>query len=98
MPEYPGGEKALNKFIAETIRYPFMEREAGKQGTVYIKFTVKSDGSITDILPAKEVAGAPGFTNEAMRVVSRMPQWIPGEFNGKPVACGVSIPVRFVLK
>jgi TonB family protein len=98
MPEYPGGEKALNKFIAETIRYPFMEREAGKQGTVYIKFTVKSDGSITDIRPAKEVAGAPGFTKEAMRVVRAMPQWIPGEFNGKPVACGVSIPVRFVLR
>ncbi|MCU0434912.1 MAG: TonB family protein [Bacteroidia bacterium] len=98
MPEFPGGEKALNKFITETIRYPFMEREAGKQGTVYIKFTVKSDGSITDIRPAKEVAGAPGFTREAMRVVRAMPQWIPGEFNGRAVSCDVSVPIRFVLR
>ncbi len=97
MPEYPGGELALKKFIAETIRYPFMEKETGKQGTVYLIFTVKSDGCITDIRPAKEVAGARGFTIEAMRVVSLMPQWIPGEYNGKAIACSVNLPVRFIL-
>lgn len=97
MPSFPGGDDAFMAYLKNNIRYPVMEKESGKQGAVYIRFTVQRDGSITDITPLKEVPGAPGLTKEAIRVMKGMPDWIPGKMNGRNVAVYVTQPVRFKL-
>ncbi len=96
MPEFPGGEKAMKKFIAENLVYPKLAREKGISGTVYISFTIKADGSITDIKVLRGIGG--GCDEEAVRVIQMMPRWKPGAQRGLPVAVKFNLPVEFRIK
>lgn len=98
MPEFPGGNDSLENYLKLNLRYPQLEKEYQKSGTVYVSFIVKSDGSVTDINVVKDVKGAPGFSKEAIRVISKMPQWKPAQFSGHPVSSSVVLPIRFILK
>lgn len=95
MPTFPGGEFKMYEFLAMNIRYPQRAREDGYSGTVYVRFAVEPDGSITNIEVAKGVGG--GCSEEAVRVVKMMPNWIPGEAFGKKVRVTYTLPVSFKL-
>ncbi len=97
MPSFPGGDKGMHDFLAKNIRYPDAEKDNGLMGNVYLTFTIERDGKITNIKEARGVKGAPGLTAEAIRVVSLMPNWIPGKQNGKAVRVTYTLPVKFVL-
>ncbi len=98
MPRFQGGEGAFQTYLSWMIRYPQMEKEHGKDGTVYIYFEVTQKGSITNVKCQKGVQGAPGLAKEAIRVIADMPRWIPGKVNGKPVRVGMTVPIRFKLQ
>lgn len=93
--DFPGGMEALMEFLSNNIRYPESAMKADIQGRVIIQFVIESDGTVTD---AKIVRGvSPELDEEALRVVSIMPKWIPGKVNGKAVASQFTIPVNFRL-
>ena len=48
MPEFPGGDLALRKYIANAIKYPVIAQENGIQGKVYVTFVVSKTGKVTD--------------------------------------------------
>ncbi|MGQ1889306.1 energy transducer TonB [Thermophagus sp. OGC60D27] len=96
MPEFPGGELALHKYLASTIEYPVIAQENGIQGRVYVKFVVNTDGSITDVEIARGVD--PSLDKEALRVVKSMPKWKPGKQRGKSVRVSYTVPINFVLQ
>jgi periplasmic protein TonB len=96
MPSFPDGDAALQKFIAEHIKYPPQGLEFGLQGTVWVQFTVGKDGKITDPKVIKSVKG--GFDEEAIRVVKMLPPWKPGKQNGREVPVYVKLPIKFTLK
>lgn len=48
-PTYPGGEKALKKFLKKNMIYPEFLRQMEAEGQCVMHFTVGSDGSISDI-------------------------------------------------
>lgn len=96
MPEYPGGEAALMRFLHDNIRYPHVASENGIEGTVTIKFVVRQDGKVSD----PEIVGAQkggGLGEEALRVIRKMPKWRPGKQNGREVAVYYNLPIRFKL-
>ena len=95
-PSFPGGEKELQKFLAENIKYPALARENNIQGNCAIAFVVGKDGSVSDIQILKDIGG--GCGKEAIRVVNSMPKWSPGEANGHPVKVKFTLPVRFRLE
>jgi protein TonB len=95
MPEYPGGQDAMFKFIAKSIVYPKEMVDAGVQGRVYVEFIVRQDGGITDPKVLRGVAGP--LDKEAIRVVKTMPKWMPGRQNGKPVDVRYRLPITFQL-
>ena len=95
MPEYPGGEDAMTRFIQKNIKYPDLERESGIQGRVIIKFIVNGDGSLSDIYVAKGVSA--GIDSEAIRVVKLMPKLKPGKQDGIPVRVQYALPIAFKL-
>lgn len=97
MPEYPGGLSALYKFIEANTNYPAKERNEGIQGTVYAKIIVNKDGSISNPMIVKSIAGYPNFDQEVLRVIKLMPNWIPGENNGEKVAVEYTLPFRFKI-
>ena len=97
MPEFPGGESALMKYLSTHIHYPAVARENGIQGTVVVQFVVNTDGSIQDVKTVGAKKGG-GLEEEAVRVVTGMPKWKPGRQNGRSVRVQYSLPVRFVLQ
>jgi periplasmic protein TonB len=96
MPEYPGGEAALGKYLNKNMKYPHVAQENDIQGTVFVQFVVNRDGSITDVKTVGAAKGG-GLEEEAKRVVSGMPKWKPGRQNGQNVAVFFNLPIRFVL-
>ena len=95
MPSFPGGEIMMYDFLARNVLYPQRAREDGYSGTVYVRFVVEPDGTITNTEIAKGVGG--GCSEEAMRVVKMMPNWIPGEAFGKKVRVTYTLPINFRL-
>ncbi|NIG56863.1 energy transducer TonB [Chitinophaga sp. Cy-1792] len=96
MPEFPGGEKALMKYLNNNVHYPRVAEENGIEGTVYIQFVVWKDGSISEVKLTGAHKGG-GLEEEAARVVRSMPKWKPGRQNGQYVAVYYTLPISFRL-
>ncbi|MBW8323592.1 MAG: energy transducer TonB [Prolixibacteraceae bacterium] len=96
MPDFPGGQLALRKFIAQAIKYPVIAQENGIQGKVFVNFVVNKDGSVTGAKIARGVD--PALDKEALRVVNSLPKWKPGKQGGKPVRVSYTVPINFVLQ
>lgn len=95
MPEFPGGQDSLDKYIKENMRYGEMisKYQADAIGRIFVNFIVEPDGSITNV---KVVRGIyEHYDEEAVRVVKSMPRWKPGKQYGKPVRVSYTIPVVF---
>ncbi len=95
MPEYPGGMKALRRYIAKTTNYPAIARENDIQGTVYVKFVVTKTGKVDQVQISRGVD--PLLDEEALRVVKSMPNFTPGRQGGKAVSVWYSVPIVFKL-
>ncbi len=95
MPEFPGGKKALHKFIAESVEYPVVAQDNGIQGRVYVSFVVSDNGEVTDVKLAKGVDSS--LDKEAIRVISSMPKWKPGKQRGINVKVSFTVPINFAL-
>lgn len=94
--EYPGGMKALYKFISENINYPADSKEANIQGKVFVQFTVSHLGTIKDAKVLKGVNKE--IDAESLRVINLMPEWTPAEQHGAPVSSVFTLPIAFKLK
>lgn len=92
LPEYPGGEKAMNKFLIDNLKWPAMD---GKDGLVsskiYVQFVVDKDGSVKDAKVLRGINAA--FDAEALRVVKLMPKWKPGKMQGKVMSTTYNLPI-----
>jgi protein TonB len=96
MPEFPGGQAALMKWLSDNIKYPAVAEENGIQGRVVCTFVVERDGSVTDVQVARSID--PSLDKEAIRVLKKMPKWIPGRQNGSAVRVKYTVPVTFKLQ
>lgn len=95
-PEFSYNGMSLMQYLGKSIKYPTIAQETGAQGRVIVQFVVNKDGSIVDV---KVVRGVdPYLDKEAIRVISTMPKWKPGEQRGKPVRCKFTVPVMFKLQ
>jgi protein TonB len=97
MPEFPGGQQEMMKYIAENIKYPVIAQENGIQGRVICQFVIEKNGSVTDIQVVRS-SGDASLDKEAERVIKTMPKWKPGKQRGKPVRVKYTIPVSFRLQ
>lgn len=91
--EFPGGQQGMMKWLSKTIKYPKAAQKAGIQGVVTARFIVEKDGSITN---AEILEGVDkDLDAEVLRVIGKMPVWIPGKNEGKPVRSYFTVPVTF---
>ncbi|WP_088655667.1 energy transducer TonB [Geofilum rhodophaeum] len=96
MPEFPGGNEALQKYLAQSVRYPVIAQENGIQGRVYIQFVINQNGEVTNATILRGVD--PSLDREALRVVEAMPKWKPGKQRNRPVRVSYTVPINFVLQ
>ncbi|MCL2413689.1 MAG: M56 family metallopeptidase [Bacteroidales bacterium] len=94
-PGFPGGVEAMQKFLRDNIRYPVEARDKGIQGVVVVAFVIERDGRISNARVLRGIGG--GADEEAVRVISMMPNWTPGKQGGRPVRVQFSMPIRFTL-
>ncbi len=96
MPEFPGGELELRKFLAENVRYPEEAKVKKQQGKAYVQFVIDTNGDVKDVEIARST-GCESLDNEAMRVVKTLPQWKPGKQRGQNVNVSFTVPINFQL-
>lgn len=95
MPEFPGGEAAMFKYLGGSVNYP-EGTEAAVEGVVFVSFVVERDGDLSAIRVLRSVH--PSLDREAIRVVKAMPKWNPGKQNGKVCRVQYNLPIAFRLK
>ncbi|GEM_PF-2283853 len=95
-PQFPGGEDQLNKWLKANLMYPAAAAENRQEGRVIVRFVVYADGSIGEIQIRKSVN--PALDKEALRVINRMPNWIPGKLDDEPVPVWYSLSITFQLQ
>lgn len=96
MPMFPGGEKALQQYIADHTEYPEIAKENNIQGKVIVRFCVTPKGGVSQVSVLKGVD--PELDKEAIRVVNTLPTFKPGKQGGKPVPVWYMVPINFTLK
>ena len=96
MPQFPGGEEELFKFISDNLHYPAAASELGIEGRVTIRFVVSKTGAVTNVEVIRGLD--PACDKEAIRVVKMMPNWIPGRQNGRNVPVYYTLPILYKLQ
>lgn len=95
MPQYPGGEQALLKYVSDNITYPQEAKDKEIQGRVFVSFVIEKDGSVNELKVMRGIGG--GCDEEAVRVIKGMPKWKPGKMKGEPVRVSYLMPINFKL-
>lgn len=93
---FPGGNAKLMEFLRKELVYPQIAIDNNVQGRVFVQFVVNKDGSIQDVKVTRGVD--PILDEEAIRVVKKMPKWVPAEQRGKTVRSRFTLPVMFKFK
>ena len=96
MPQFPGGDAELMKFLSKNIKYPTMAMENNIQGRVIVQFVVTKTGAIGEVKVVRSVDR--DLDREAVRVCKSLPKFTPGKMNGQAVNVWYTLPVSFILQ
>ncbi|MBK6445094.1 MAG: energy transducer TonB [Bacteroidetes bacterium] len=96
MPTFPGGELKLFEYLQQEIHYPVEAKRKGIAGRLYATFIIRPDGKLEGVKILRSLD--PSCDLEALRVIRKMPNWIPGKNNGEPVSVQYNLPINFTLK
>jgi TonB family protein len=96
MPQFPGGEAALMKYLMSHINYPPMAAENEIQGRVVVRFIVSETGKVSDVTVIQSMDK--DLDREVVRVCKSLPKFTPGRHNGQAVSVWYTLPVIFKLK
>ena len=94
--QFPGGQDALIAFFVENVNYPKNLEQKGITGKVFVEFTVTKNGDLQNVT-LKKSSDRKEFDEEALRVINKMPNWIPAKKEGKEVSCKITLPIQFSL-
>ena len=97
MPSYPGGDKALQKFVEDNLQYPQQAIDNGTEGKVVVQFDVDESGKIYNPMIVSQKIGD-GLEDEAVKIVKQMPRWNPGQIKGKNVKTKFTLPVVYHIQ
>ena len=93
-PQFPGGDIALLKFVQSNTVYPAVQMDDTLvEHRVIINFTVTEHGKVSNIVVRRSAGKA--FDDEALRIVSLLPDFEPGKQGGKPIKMQYTLPIRF---
>jgi hypothetical protein len=91
MPEYPGGDAALEEYLASHFKNPVKDKRSLTGKAVGVMFTVSSHGIVSDVEITKSIS--PELDIEIIRLISSMPTWSPGKHKGD-ITCVLAVTVH----
>jgi protein TonB len=89
-PQYPGGLNQLLKFLKSNLQSP---NDLETEVMVKVRFVVNYDGTLVKFDVTQ--SGGEVFDKEVVRVLKKMPKWIPGKSKGDNVSVWFTVPVKF---
>jgi TonB family protein len=95
MPSFPGGPKALMDNVYKNVTYPLDAREKGIEGTVIVRFEIDKEGNVKQPTISKGLY--PSIDNSVLAAVNKIPKFIPGKVDGKPVNVWYALPIKFKI-
>ncbi|MEP1034138.1 energy transducer TonB [Ekhidna sp.] len=96
MPTFEGGMQNFYKFLGKNIHYPKQAQRMGIEGRVVVQFVVEKDGTLTDLKVLKGIGA--GCDEEAIRVMKKVPKFLPGKQGDIRVRVQMVVPINFTLK
>jgi len=108
-PIFPGCEKlatendkfmcfnqGIMKHIGKNFEFPELARQMGIQGKVYVNFVIEKNGKVSTVTIARGVDKL--IDDEAIRVIKKLPTFIPAKQRGKPVRMQYTVPINARLQ
>ena len=95
MPQFEGGESEMFKYLSKNMKYPKVDLQLERQGTVFVEFVVGKNGEITEVKILRGVSET--IDAEAVRVIQSMPNWLPGKQKGRAVKVRYKMPLTFKI-
>ena len=96
-PVYPGGQTALETYINNSIDYPQDAIDNNVEGTVNVQFVIDENGNVSHVKEIGNKLGH-GLDEEAVKIVSQMPKWTPGQVKGKSVKAWYTLPITYKIE
>jgi len=96
LPQFPDGQKGLERWLKSNVKYPNAARQQGITGEVVVSFVIEANGRVSNVKIVKDIGA--GCGDEAIRAVNQMPGWKPGKQNGKNVRLKYTLPIKFSLE
>lgn len=92
---FPGGPGAYTKYMNNNLQYPVTAQKQGIEGRVLLQFVVETDGTISEIKVLKSAHSL--LESEALRLIKKMPNWIPATSENEDVRSYFQMPIVFKL-
>jgi antitoxin component YwqK of YwqJK toxin-antitoxin module len=87
-PKPKNGIDDFYRFVGQNFNPPLVQ---GLKGVILATFIVDKDGKPADIKIIRDLGYGTGA--EAIRVINKFDQWVPGLFKGEPVRVMYSLPI-----
>ncbi len=97
MPEFEGGQEGMINYLSNELTYPASMEEKNLTATVYVSFVISEEGKVTNVEVINNTSEEEAFSAEALRVIAAMPDWTPGQQEGKAVPVKYVLPIKFQL-
>jgi len=88
--------KEMVKHIEKHFNYPTEAVINKIEGKVWVRFVIDKNGNVSNI-KALGPKGGRVLDHEAIRVVSKLPKFIPGKNRGKNISIKYGFPISFDL-
>jgi TonB family protein len=95
LPSFKGGMEEFYKYLAKECKYPKADQDKNISGKVLLSFMVEPTGKLTEIRVVKGVS--PTIDAEAIRLMEKSPDWLPGSVGNTPVRTQFNMPISFTL-
>lgn len=97
MPEFPGGDVEMMKYMSSNWRIPEEQIPLLIRRSVAARFYVDTDGSINEVKIVRSTANNV-VDSCFIELIKNMPKWESGKQDGKPVPVYFTIPLHFSLQ
>jgi protein TonB len=90
--EFPGGYASMMRFIQENFVVPETDIHAETKGRITVRFVVEKNGQVSNVTVERGLSA--NCDKEAIKVVSKMPNWKPGKNGGRAVRQWCTLPIN----
>ena len=96
VPQFPGGEAALMRYLGTNIKYPPELAETCFQGRVVVTFLIDKTGRVAEVKVLRSIHEL--LDREVVRVCESLPMFEPARRDGEPIDFWYTLPISFKMQ